>query len=460
MPNHSYNRDSPIIQQYQAATVIGLGVTGYSAVRYLRDCGLQVSVMDSRDNPPMLEKLQQEYPEVLLYCGAFNFKNLASSSLLVVSPGVALSEPVLQKAAREGAHIVGDIELFLQQNSKSVIAITGSNGKSTVTALVGEMCAAAGVKTLVAGNIGLPVLDALTDRIDYELAVLELSSFQLETTHSIHAAAATVLNISADHMDRYHSMGDYMLAKARILRGAKRAILPRHDEELEQITTLAKKLTFGLDEPANDDEFGVKRQSNYRWLLKGEQRLIKLREISLLGTHNVKNILAAYALVDFLDLPVDSLNSAVKAFKGLPHRMQTVLVKDQVTWVNDSKATNVGATSTALQSLEKNVVWIAGGQGKGADFKQLRDAIGKNIKMLVLIGQDSGLIETALSGVLPIQRVADMQQAVQLAGKSASSDSVVLLSPACASFDQYRNYAARGDDFIRYAKAWPGRVAA
>ena len=460
MTRHSYNQDRSIIEQYQAAMVIGLGVTGYSVVRYLRGCGLQVRVMDSREKPPMLEKLDQQHPEVEVYTGSFESKNIESSALLVVSPGVALSEPVLQKAARQGAHIVGDIELFLQQNTMPLIAITGSNGKSTVTALVGEMCSAAGMKTLVAGNIGLPVLDALTDRTDYQLVVLELSSFQLETTHKIHASTATVLNVSADHMDRYDSMGDYMLAKARILRGAERAILPRHDEDFEQITTVAKKLTFGLDAPANDSEFGVKRQSNYRWLLKGEQRLIKLRDISLLGKHNIKNILAAYALVDFLDLPIDKMNSAVTAFKGLAHRMQTVLVNDQVTWVNDSKATNVGATSTALQSLEQDVIWIAGGQGKGADFNQLREAVDKNIKMLVLMGEDADLIETALRGVLPIQRVKDMQQAVNLAGEAADSGSIVLLSPACASFDQYQDYAARGDDFIRYVKAWPGRVAA
>ena len=460
MTHHGYNQSISIIDQYQTAMVVGLGLTGYSVVRHLRGCGLQVSVMDSRDKPPMLEKLRSEYPEVSVHLAPFEFKTLASWPLLIVSPGVALSEPVLQKAVSDGAHIVGDIELFLQQNNKPVIAITGSNGKSTVTALVGEMCNSAGVKALVAGNIGLPVLDALTDRTDYELAVLELSSFQLETTHTLKAAAATVLNISADHMDRYDSMGDYMLAKARILRGADRAILSRHDEELQQITTVAKKLTFGLDEPANHDEFGVKRQSNYRWLSKGEQRLIKLREIGLLGTHNIKNILAAYALVDFMGLPVDKLNSAVKAFKGLPHRMQTVLLKDRVTWVNDSKATNVGATRTALQSLEKDVVWIAGGQGKGADFAQLRDAIGKNIKMLVLFGEDAELMEAALSGVLPIRRARNMQQAVKLAGESAFGDSVVLLSPACASFDQYKDYATRGEDFIHCAKAWPGRVAA
>jgi len=447
MTLQTYNPDQTIVSQYSAATVIGLGATGYSVVRYLRARGLKVSVMDSRATPPLYKKLDSAYPEVAVHLGEFNGEFLSESGLVVVSPGVALSEPVLREAKQQGAHMIGDIELFLQENQQPVIAITGSNGKSTVATLVGEMCRAGELQSWVAGNIGLPALDALTDQLEYDVAVLELSSFQLETTSQVAAEAVAILNVSADHMDRYASMGDYMLAKARILRGAKRAILPRHDEQLKQITNVSTVSTFDLDEPASPDEFGISRQSNYRWLSKGNSRLMKLRRVPLIGLHNVKNVLAAFALVDFLDLPLERLVAAVKSFKGLPHRMQTVASVKDVTWVNDSKATNIGATSTALRNLEKDVIWIAGGQDKGADFVELREAISSNIKMLIVFGEDADKIKQALEGLLPIKRVEGMQAAVLMAQQHAQPNSIVLLSPACASFDMYKNFEQRGDDF-------------
>jgi len=448
------------LSQHNAATVVGLGATGYSAVRYLRARGLDVTVVDSRTSPPLLSKLNEFYPEVTLRAGSFEDQNLDSEHLIVVSPGVALNEPVLRKVKKEGAQIVGDIELFLQENQAPVIAITGSNGKSTVTTLVGEMCQSADMQPLVAGNIGLPALDAFTDAVVYDIAVLELSSFQLETTSQVPADVAAILNVSADHMDRYDSMGDYLLAKARVLRGAKRAVLPRHDEQLKQITNASQSVSFDLDEPSSDAEFGVTRHSNRRWLTKGSERLIELRKIPLLGLHNVKNVLAAFALLDHLDLPRQALVDAVTRFKGLPHRMQTVLENNDVAWVNDSKATNVGATATALRNLEKDVVWIAGGQGKDADFTQLRNAIGSNITLLILFGEDAIQIEQALEGLLPIQKVADMEAAVLLAHQSAKQDSIVLLSPACASFDMYQNFEQRGEDFVNHARALAERGTA
>jgi UDP-N-acetylmuramoylalanine--D-glutamate ligase len=320
------------------------------------------------------------------------------------------------------------------------------------------MCAAGGLQPLVAGNIGLPVLDALTDNLGYDVAVLELSSFQLETTNQVPAQAAAILNVSADHMDRYDSMGDYLLAKARILRGAQQVILPRHDEQLKQISHTGQPLSFDLDEPNNEQEFGVKRNASERWLMQGNTRLMKLRDIPLTGLHNVKNVLSAFALVNFLALPLASTVDAVKTFKGLAHRMQTVLVRDGVTWVNDSKATNVGATSTALRNLEKDVFWIAGGQSKGADFSELRDAITPNIKHLVLLGEDAHLIEAALDGALPISRVANMQAAVEFVGQQAHQGCIVLLSPACASFDMYRGFEHRGDDFVGQVQALSGQI--
>lgn len=464
MTLQAYNPEQTIAEQYSAALVVGLGATGYSAVRYLQSRGLQVSVLDSRQSPPMLEQLTEHFPDIHYHLGSLSDvaagELIDVSALLIVSPGVSLNEPLLQRAKQQGAHLVGDIELFTQENDKPLITITGSNGKSTVTTLVGEMCKANQLTPLVAGNIGLPVLDALTDKVDYDVAVLELSSFQLETTTAVPATVSTILNISPDHMDRYDSMGDYVLAKARIFRGAKQVVLPRHDEQLEQITNISNVLTFDLDEPANDNEFGVHRRSNYRWLMKGQQRLMKLRDIPLTGLHNVKNVLCAFALLDFLKLPVDRLVDVVKSFTGLPHRMQTVMVEQGVTWVNDSKATNVGATSTALRNLEQTVIWIAGGQGKGADFTELRDAITSHIKLMIVFGEDADLIESALTGLLTIARVENMQQAVELAGEHAEESSIVLFSPACASFDMYENFEHRGDDFANKVELWVQRGAA
>lgn len=440
--------------------MIGLGATGYSVVRYLRARGLSVRVLDSRARPALSQELAKHHPDVELLTGPFNFEDVKESALLIVSPGVSLAEPVLRKARRAGAHLVGDIELFVQENTQSIIAITGSNGKSTVTSLVGEMCQAGGLKTLVAGNIGLPVLDALSDQVDYEIAVLELSSFQLETTSNLNAESATILNISADHMDRYESMGDYVLAKARILRGAKIAVLPRHDAQLGQLSNVAQMLSFELDEPSNDSEFGVSRKSGTRRLCKGSQALLRLQKIPLLGLHNVKNILAALALVDFLKIPSKALVKAITGFRGLPHRMQTIASHDGVTWVNDSKATNIGATSTALQNLEEQVIWIAGGQGKGADFRELREAVSERIKLLIVLGEDGDQIISALEDLLNIKRVNSMQQAVAVAGDVADAGSVVLLSPACASFDMYQSFEHRGDDFADCVQSWTQRGAA
>ena len=371
-----------IIAQHTAAVVVGLGVTGYSAVRYLLARGLSVSVMDSATKPALAKQMADEFPKVTCYFGDFDSELLSSHSLIVLSPGIALKEPALRQAKQAGAVIVGDIELFLQENQQPVIAITGSNGKSTVTSLVGAMCAEGGLLPLVAGNIGLPVLDALTMGADYNVAVLELSSFQLETTSNVPSLAAGFLNISADHMDRYDSVQDYLLAKAKIFSGAQSAVIPRHTLEIKQVATTQSILSFDLDEPCNDTEFGITEDV---WLSKGRQHLMRREEVPLVGNHNIENVLAAFALVDSLSLSLEKRVIAVKKFAGLPHRMQTVASVNGVVWVNDSKATNVGATATALNGLDSEVVWIAGGRGKGADFADLRHAVNDNIKISTLI---------------------------------------------------------------------------
>jgi len=448
MNKHVTSNSTPIIERFSEATVVGLGVSGYSAARYLAKRGLLVKVVDTRPKPDLAERLQQEYPDIETHFGSLRTPLVKNAEVLVVSPGVSLSMPELVEAKEQGAIIVGDVELFLQENTSPLIAITGSNGKSTVTTLVGEMCAGAGLKPLVAGNIGEPVLNALTDDSDYDVAVLELSSFQLETTSSVPAESATILNISSDHMDRYTSMGDYVLAKARIMRGAKRAILSRHEPDLEQITNNADVVSFGLDQPNGSHSFGVVRKKTGRWLVKGDQPLMLLREVPLVGLHNVLNVLAAFALTDCLNLELKDLVDVVKSFEGLPHRMQTVGVKNGVTFVNDSKATNIGAASTALNNLEQSVYWIAGGEGKGANFDELAEALPETVEKAILIGRDAKLIEDAVKSKVSVVHADSLSHAVEIAASDAVEGSVVLLSPACASFDMFDGFEARGQAFV------------
>lgn len=438
------------LNRHDSALVVGLGVSGYSAVRYLLARGLSVRVWDVSSNPRLAAQLKGEFPQVPCSFGGDDLT--IDENLIVVSPGVSLRSPLLKKASEQGAEIVGDIELFIQENQQQVIAITGSNGKSTVTSLVGQMCEHASMKPLVAGNIGAPVLDALIDQQDYDIAVLELSSFQLETTKHLKADCATILNISADHMDRYESMGDYILAKARVLRGAKRAVLPLHDSGLEQIVKLNQTSYFTLEEPRNNSEFGIKRISKQRWLMRGDLELMPLRDIPLVGLHNIKNVLSCFALLDFLDLPIEHLVDAVKKFNGLPHRMQTIAEQNQVRWVNDSKATNIGATQTALQNIEGDVVWIAGGQSKDADFSEFQASVGSNIRALISFGQDADQLNSALAGVLDIYLVADLAAAVKKAAELAKTACTILFSPACASFDMFKDFEHRGDVFTNLVK--------
>lgn len=460
MSHEQLNDTHKDLLKHGSALVLGLGMSGYSVIRFLRKQGLTVRAMDSRMDAPNVHALETHFPEVSIKLGEFSARDLAQYSLIVISPGLNSSDPIFDVARSNAAEIIGDIELFIRFNKKPLIGITGSNGKSTVTALVGEVCAASNLQTLVAGNIGHPVLDALTDEIPYDIAVLELSSFQLETTRSVPALSVAILNLSLDHMDRYQSMGDYVLAKLRILRGAKRVILPRHEPLLSQVAVSSELGFFGLDEPTTANDFGVKQISHSRWLVKGGKRLMRLRDIPLLGLHNVSNVLAAFALVDPLGLALEDTVSAVKNFHGLPHRMETVFGRKGVTWVNDSKATNIGATVTALRSLETKVVLIAGGQGKGADFSDLKPAMQQVVIQVILLGEDAEKIAAITPDNVPVKFVTDMRSAVMAAGKCAREGCVVLLSPACASFDMYQSFEERGDDFKRCVIDWVEAQAA
>jgi UDP-N-acetylmuramoylalanine--D-glutamate ligase len=435
--------------------VLGLGDTGLSALRWLNRQGARLSVADTRDNPPGVEALKAELPQVQLYTGAFTAAIFSGVDLVVASPGVALSEPEIQAAIQRGVPVVGDVELFAQYRpaGAKVIAITGANGKTTVTTLVGEMCKTAGLKTIVAGNIGLPVLDALGMETP-DVYVLELSSFQLETTSNLVIDAATMLNLSEDHMDRYASMQDYAIAKARIFYNAKLQVLNR-DDAWSMLMARAKlpQVTFGLDAGEDEHSYGLRTVDGETWLSCGEHDLMNVRDLKISGLHNAANALAAIALCRGIGIDYVPVIQTLYNFKGLPHRVEWVANIDDVDYFDDSKGTNVGATCAALSGLSQKVVLIAGGDGKGQDFSPLKQPVSDNARAVVLIGRDAPLIEKELleTGVA-LYHAADLPEAVNIARKLAQAEDAVLLSPACASFDMFKNYVHRAEVFVDAVK--------
>jgi UDP-N-acetylmuramoylalanine--D-glutamate ligase len=424
-------------------------------LRWLHTQGARLSVADTRDNPPGVATLIAELPQVKLYSGAFTAAMFADADLVVASPGVPLSEPEIQAAIQRGVSVVGDVELFAQYRpaGAKVIAITGANGKTTVTTLVGEMCKAAGLKTIVAGNIGLPVLDALgMDTPD--VYVLELSSFQLETTSSLDIDAATMLNLSEDHMDRYASMQDYAIAKARIFYNAKLQVLNR-DDAWSMLMARAKlpQVTFGLDAVEDEHSYGLRAVEGEMWLSRGEHEIMNVRDLKISGLHNAANALAAIALCRGISIDYAPIIQTLYNFKGLPHRVEWVANIDDVDYFDDSKGTNVGATCAALSGLSQKVVLIAGGDGKGQDFSPLKQPVSDNARAVVLIGRDAPLIEKELleTGVA-LYHAVDLPEAVNIARKLAQAEDAVLLSPACASFDMFKNYVHRAEVFVNAVK--------
>jgi len=435
--------------------VLGLGDTGLSALRWLHSQGARLSVADTRDMPPGLDALKAELPDAVVYTGALEPTVFDGVDLAVISPGVPLSEPEIQAAIQRGVPVVGDVELFAQYRpaSAKLIAITGANGKTTVTTLVGEMCKAAGLKTIVAGNIGLPVLDTLSMETP-DVYVLELSSFQLETTHSLLADAATMLNLSEDHMDRYDSMQSYAVAKAHIFYHAKLQVLNR-DDAWSMMMSRAKlaQVTFGLDDAVAEQDYGIKQVDGEAWLSCGTHDLMNIRDLKIAGLHNASNALAAIALCRGIGLDFAPIIQTLYNFKGLPHRVEWVANIDDVDYYDDSKGTNVGATCAALSGLSQKVVLIAGGDGKGQDFSPLKEAVSANARAVVLIGRDAQLIEAELlSTDVPMYHAADLPEAVTIARKLAQVGDAVLLSPACASFDMFKNYVHRAEVFVAAVK--------
>jgi UDP-N-acetylmuramoylalanine--D-glutamate ligase len=434
-------KPAPVELWGRRVLVLGLGDTGVSVARWVARLGGKVRAADTRAAPPGKDRFGGE-----LRTGPFSAALLEGVDLVCMSPGLSLEEEVVRAAVAKGIPVLGDVELFAWQNRSKVLAITGTNGKTTVTAMTGHLLRTAGLDCEVAGNIAPPVLDALVKRKKAPAAwVLELSSYQLETTWSLAPAAAAILNLSEDHLDRYASLDDYGAAKARILAGAGVQVLNR-DEPLSHALEVPgkKKVTFGLDAPRGED-FGL---ADGR-LMHGKHEIVRASELGVHGLHNVSNALAACALASSIGVSRAAMAAGLKTFHGLPHRVQRVATRRGVEWYDDSKGTNVGATVAALRGLDRRAVLILGGEGKGQHFAPLREPVSRYAERVLLIGRDAPLIEKALAG-LPTERCASLEEAVRRAAEIPAQ--AVLLSPACASFDMFRDYRHRGEVFARAVK--------
>ncbi len=439
--------------------VVGLGDTGLSMARWLQRRGADVRATDSRAAPPHAATLRRELPQLPLALGVA--PEVDGVDMIAVSPGVDRRAGAIAQAAGRGVPVVGDVELFAQalaarDDAPPVIAITGSNGKSTVTALAGEICSVAGLRPVVAGNIGLPVLDALMEIENGTeksaplpgVFVLELSSFQLESTISLQPRAATVLNLSEDHLDRYDGMREYAAAKSRIFAGDGTQVLNRQDKWSDGMALSARRVVrFGLDAPGDAEAWGISNAGKEQLLMRGDVALAPVAALRVAGLHNASNALAAGALCRAVGVADDAISRAWLAFDGLPHRVKNINKINDIKFYDDSKGTNVGATVAALTGMPQPVVLIAGGDGKGQDFAPLAAAAQHKARAVVLIGRDAERIAAAIGNRVPLLRAADMTQAVALAFNAAQAGDAVLLSPACASYDMYRNYIHRAEAF-------------
>ena len=431
------------------AVIVGLGKTGLSCFRYLSNQGLNVAITDSREEPPELLELKAEFESASVYLGQINEQVLLASDQIILSPGVSLDNKSIKLSIENNIPVFGDIELFCQKAQAPIIAVSGSNGKSTVTTIVAEMTRLAGLKTYVGGNIGIPALDLLSDSTP-DLYVLELSSFQLETTYSLNAHASVVLNVSPDHMDRYSSLKDYVNTKKRIYSGQGLMVLNKDEEYIHSIIDSKRDtIYFSLGAPEGEN-FGLINHNNEVWLSQGNEKIINKNQLKIKGEHNISNALAAMALAGSVNVPTNIMADVLKNFTGLEHRCQLVREIDNVSWYNDSKATNVGACIASITGLCElgNIILIAGGDSKGADLSGLNPIVKKYIKRVFLFGIDANKLADVMGSDVDKEFVNNMNEAVKGASKIADPDDIVLLAPACSSLDMYKNYQQRGDAFI------------
>lgn len=439
------------------SVVAGLGKTGFSIARYLRRKNMPFIVYDTRAHPEDLDAFQLEFSGVDVFCEVFPESLYDNIAAIISSPGVSLDIALMQQSRAMHIPIYGDIECLAREVTVPVVAITGTNGKSTVTTLVGEMAKEAGMRVAVAGNIGTPVLDLLHHEMDYDVWVLELSSFQLDLTFSLAPAAATILNISPDHLDRHHSLEAYIAAKQRVYCHANRMIYNRNDEATIPLQDVGVRemecslRTFGLDTPETN-QWGIVTEEKESFLAYGLEKIVSVNALKVKGRHNWANALAACALAEAIGIERACMTRVLTQFAGLPHRAQWVRTLNGVDWINDSKGTNIGATRSAIlgmgEGMQGKIVLIAGGQGKGADFSELCEPMAEHVRTLVLIGEDADKMEQALGGVVHIVRASTLEDAVRVAHQQAQSGDVVMLSPACASLDMFRDFNDRGNVFV------------
>ncbi|MDD5033854.1 MAG: UDP-N-acetylmuramoyl-L-alanine--D-glutamate ligase [Methylococcaceae bacterium] len=433
--------------------VVGLGKTGLSVARFLSRHGIPLAVADTRVNPPGLSELRECLPDVAVFLDGFDGATFARATHLVVSPGIALETPAVRQAIRSGVPAFGDLDLFACMAKVPVIGITGANGKSTVTTLLGLMAEADRRRVRVGGNLGTPMLDLLDE--ETELYVLELSSFQLERSRLLALAAGTVLNISPDHLDRYADLQAYADAKRRIFNQCGVMVLNDDDPMVAAMAEAGRRcLRFGLKDGANVD-YGLLNSGGEEWLGQGETPLLPASQLRIKGRHNIANALAAIALGDAIGLSHPAMVKVLREFPGLDHRMQWVADVDGIPYINDSKATNVGACMAALEGLSEKAVLIAGGEGKGADFSVLAKVVREKVRAAVLMGRDAPLLEQVFAPLVTTVRVEGMKQAVAAARQLAQAGDAVLLAPACASLDQYKDYQERGRAFADAVRGLP-----
>ena len=435
--------------------IVGLGETGLSVAKFLASRNQKFKVIDSRLNPPALSELKRILPEVETEVGELKLKTLLGASELVISPGLSLKTPVIAEAAEQGVAITGDIDIFSKSVRKPIIAVTGSNGKSTVVAILARILEKAGKKYGLGGNLDgtnfKPALDLLSEA-PKDFYILELSSFQLETTERLNAEVAVILNLSADHMDRYETLDEYHKAKLRIFNGCNQVVINRDDVHSYPVTELSAPIwDFGFSRPGVNG-LGLLEEDGYQYLAFQFEKIVSVNELKIFGQHNISNVLAAVGLALAIGIELDAIRSAIKGFNGLPHRCQWVASVSGVEFYNDSKGTNVGATMAAVEGLGQrisgHILLIAGGIGKGADFRSLVPGINRWGKEVILIGQDAIEIASNFDQDIQTYFANDMQDAVSTAFKHASSGDAVLLSPACASFDMFENFQERGNAFI------------
>lgn len=439
------------IPQPSNCLIIGLGQTGLSCARFLALHDIDVAVMDTRNEPPALAVLQQQYPEVVVKTGELDLEWMQQADMIVLSPGVDPRLPEIVAAKEAGVEMVGDIELFARYANAPVIAITGSNGKSTVTTLLAEMAEQAGKNIAVGGNLGTPALDLITEEKP-DFYIVELSSFQLETVNSLNAFAATILNVSPDHLDRYDSIEAYQQAKARIYAGDGVMVINRDDKVVHQLSQPKRnQIGFSLHESQGVD-FGLIEKDDKQFLAEGEQILIAVEDMKIVGKHNIANALAALALGSAMALPMTAMLKALTNYTGLPHRCRHVANINNSRWFNDSKATNVGATIAAIDGLSDHgqLILILGGVAKDQDFSSLTHVLVDSVRAVIMLGQDAHLIAKVIPETVLTYHVEDMKSAVKKAEEIVIAGENVLLSPACASFDMFSGYEERGDTFEQY----------